>query len=160
MTVTEAPNPPSPPNCTILLVEDESVVREITRDVLEQAGYSVLEACGPEEAIQVAANPDLPIHLLLTDLVMRGMDGLALAAQLRRLHPELITILMSGYAAADVLGGLAGSVITTYIQKPFTVDTLCSQLSRAIAARSRENIDEEFDAEEITVPAALWYLQG
>jgi two-component system cell cycle sensor histidine kinase/response regulator CckA len=126
-----------PPSYTILLVEDEPVVREITREVLERAGYRVLEASGAEEAIRISSAPGLGPHLLITDFVMYGIDGLALTHCLRSLHPGLITILMSGYAQRDVLGDLAGDPNTTYLQKPFSLSLLCDHVAKAIAMASR-----------------------
>ena len=87
-----------PDKPTILLVEDESVVRDVTRQVLEYAGYRVLESDGPEEALRLGHEHRGRIGLLLSDVVMPGMTGPELALRLQRLQPGLITVFMSGYA--------------------------------------------------------------
>lgn len=95
---TEACQWAQPLTPTILLVEDESAVREVTREALEMGGYCVLEANGPEEAAHIAKEPSTQIDLLLTDVVMPGMSGPDLARQMRTLRPGLVTVFMSGYA--------------------------------------------------------------
>jgi two-component system cell cycle sensor histidine kinase/response regulator CckA len=116
---------------TILLVEDESVVREVTREVLEHAGYHVLESEGPEQALQMASVHEGRIGLLLTDMVMPGMNGADLAFRLQSLRPELIAVFMSGYAESDVLRKLRERE-AIHIQKPFTMDTLLSRVAEAL----------------------------
>jgi CheY-like chemotaxis protein len=122
-----------PPIWTILLVEDEECVREITVRVLESAGYLVLAASGPDEAIRMLQHHAGPVHLLLTDMIMPGMNGSELAARLKAMRPELIVMCMSGYpsstAALHPQGGLPG----WYIQKPFTVHMLLTQVAEALA---------------------------
>ena len=118
-----------PPIRTILLVEDEDAVRQITRHVLESAGYLVLEAAGPEQAFRLLQHYEGPVHLLLTDMVMPVMSGAELAAQLKAVRPELITVFMSGYAG--VLHTNTG-VPSWHIQKPFTVDMLLSRIAEAL----------------------------
>ena len=119
-----------PPVWTILLVEDEALVREITRHVLETAGYLVLEASGPEQALELLRRHEGPVHLLLTDMVMPVMNGAELAAQLKALRPELATVFMSGYAGP--LHSNAG-VPSWHIQKPFTVGILLTRIAEALA---------------------------
>ena len=116
----------------ILLVEDELIVREVTCQVLEYAGYQVLQATGPEEAIRIATDHAGQIRLLLTDVVMPGMNGAELAEQLERAHPDLVTVFMSGYAEADVLRNAMRRRPLIHIQKPFTVDLLLARLADAL----------------------------
>jgi two-component system cell cycle sensor histidine kinase/response regulator CckA len=125
---------------TILLVEDEANVREVTRAVLEHAGYQVLESNGPEEALRLGNEHRGRIGLLLSDVVMPGMSGPELALRLRRLQPGLITVFMSGYADRDVLHKVMQNAMTTYIQKPFTIDVLLSGVAKAL--RTDPNISE------------------
>lgn len=122
---------------TILLVEDEPAVREITREALEQIGYRVLQADGPEDAIRVTGAKGCKIDLLLTDLVMPGMNGLVLAEHLGWTHPGLAAILMSGYAAHEMAAQLALPPTMLYIQKPFSLSLLCRRVRDAIAAGGR-----------------------
>jgi CheY-like chemotaxis protein len=126
---------------TILLVEDEPVVREVTRAVLEHAGYRVLECNGPEEALRVGSEHRGHIGLLLSDVVMPGMNGPELALQLQSLQPGLITVFMSGYADRDVLhkvlhNKMAQGGMTNYIQKPFTINVLLSRVTAALGTRA------------------------
>ena len=126
---------------TILLVEDEPVVREVTRAVLEHAGYRVLECNGPEEALRVGSEHRGHIGLLLSDVVMPGMNGPELALQLQSLQPGLITVFMSGYAESFVLrkvmhNKMAQGGMTNYIQKPFTINVLLSRVAAALRTRA------------------------
>jgi two-component system, cell cycle sensor histidine kinase and response regulator CckA len=126
---------------TILLVEDEPVVREVTRAVLEHAGYRVLECNGPEEALRVGSEHQGHIGLLLSDVVMPGMNGPELALQLQSLQPGLITVFMSGYAESFVLhkvmhNKMAQGDMTNYIQKPFTTNILLSRVAAALRTRT------------------------
>src|SRR5689334_25158351 len=96
-------NPPASKPPVILLVEDETMVREITGQVLSHAGYSVLESSNAKEALQIAGSHDGPFDLLLTDIVMPEMNGADLAQHMLSRQPDLVTIFMSGYAEHDVL---------------------------------------------------------
>ena len=124
---------------TILLVEDEPVVREVTRAVLEHAGYQVLECNGPEEALRVGREQRGRIGLLLSDVVMPGMNGPELALRLQRLQPGLITVFMSGYAGRDVLHNVLHDDRANYIQKPFTINVLLSRVAAPLRTRTEVN---------------------
>lgn len=121
-----APNTP-----VILLVEDESIVREITGEVLAHAGYHVLESGNAKEALEIASKHEGRIDVLLTDIVMPEMNGADLAQYMLRRQPDLVTIFMSGYAEQDLLRKtkLTSAI---HIQKPFTVDALLSRVSKAL----------------------------
>ena len=109
---------------TVLLVEDEEGVRELAHEMLEMLGYTVLEARRPEEALQISDQRPGPIHLLLTDVVMPGMSGPALAGRLLSGRPGLKVLYMSGYTDGSIVqhGVLAAG--TALVQKPFTLDAL------------------------------------
>jgi two-component system, cell cycle sensor histidine kinase and response regulator CckA len=124
---------------TILLVEDEPDVREVTRAVLEHAGYRVLESNGPEEALRLGSDHRGRIGLLLSDVVMPGMNGPELALRLQNLQPGLITVFMSGYADRDVLHKVMRGAMTTYIQKPFTIEVLLSGVATALRTPGNVN---------------------
>ena len=81
---------------TILLVEDEAFVREVTADILESAGYRVLKACSAAEALRVFRRYRRIVQLLLTDVVLPGQNGLDLANDLRATCPNLRTLFISG----------------------------------------------------------------
>jgi signal transduction histidine kinase len=103
---------------TILLVEDQADVRLVVRRVLQNAGYTVLDASTPGDALELAGRHTGPIHLTLTDIVMPQMNGRALADLLKRRCPAMRVLYMSGYADTVLDPG------TAYLQKPFTPDTL------------------------------------
>ena len=126
---------PQPMPATILLVEDEPTVREVTREALEMGGYRVLEVCGPEEAAQIADDPSAEIDLLLSDVVMPGMSGPELARRVLEARPGLATVFMTGYADSEILQPATHGVPQKHIQKPFTVNGLLTQVAAALASR-------------------------
>jgi two-component system cell cycle sensor histidine kinase/response regulator CckA len=126
---------PQPLLPTILLVEDEAAVREVTREALEMGGYRVLEASGPEEAARIAGDPSVEIALLLTDVVMPGMSGPDLARQVREMRPGLVAIFMTGYSENEILRAAAHGRLENHIQKPFTIDALLSRVADALGKR-------------------------
>ena len=117
----------------ILLVEDESMVREVTRQVLEHAGYEVLESGGAREALRLAAEHRGRIRLLLSDVIMPEMNGFDLAHRIERLQPDLTTVFMSGYTEAATLRQSAQEPCRMYLQKPFTIDLLLACVDEALA---------------------------
>ena len=124
--------PPAPKPAVILLVEDEAVVREITARVLENADYKVFECSGPHDALRLAGCHAERIDLLLTDVVMPGMNGIDLAEHIRHIQPSVVTVFMSGYADTDILRKATSA---THIQKPFTINCLLSKVADALRSR-------------------------
>ena len=108
---------------TVLLVEDEMMVRAFARDVLAARGYRVLEASSGEEVLQLYAKDDAPVDLLLTDIVMPGINGRELAERMVALRPSLKVLFMSGYTE-DVSLRSARWQAVSLLQKPFGVDAL------------------------------------
>jgi CheY-like chemotaxis protein len=129
---------------TVLVVEDEEMVRRLARKVLTRHGYKVLEACNGEEALSLAAQHPGSIDLLLTDTVMPKLSGREVTSQLVRTHPHLKVIFISGYTDDAVVrhGILEASV--PFLQKPFTPDTLARKLRDVLDGRpenpSRESL--------------------
>jgi two-component system, cell cycle sensor histidine kinase and response regulator CckA len=130
MSVTSSAQPPTR---TILLVEDEEAVRDVTRHVLESAGYLVLEASSAEHALAAFRSFGGAINLLLTDVIMPGMSGTELAARLEAVHPGFITIFMSGYSGRSSLPQPRPGAPSFYIQKPFSVSMLLSRVAEALS---------------------------
>ena len=117
---------------TILLVEDEEEVRKLAVRVLERQGYKVLAARDGDEALILCEQHQGPIHLMLTDVVMPGMDGHEVAKRLESFHPEMKVLYMSGYTDdAIVLHGVLVEGVN-YIQKPFTVDALTKKVREVL----------------------------
>lgn len=121
---------------TILLVEDEVSLRKLTRKILLDMGYVVLEAGDAEEAIRVAAVSGGAVDVLLTDVVMPGMSGGELARKLSAEFPKMRILFMSGYTdgAIEVRGNLKPGLVV--LRKPFTRDALLRAIEGAIAAPS------------------------
>ncbi|MGB6787991.1 MAG: PAS domain S-box protein [Candidatus Acidiferrales bacterium] len=118
---------------TILLVEDEHSLRKLTRNTLKGAGHTVLEASDAAEALGVASQAESPIDLLLTDVVMPGMSGRALADELTALRPGIKVLYMSGYTDGDVAThGVLQSGIS-FLRKPFTGDELVRRVDEILS---------------------------
>jgi len=126
------PSPVAGGTETILLVEDEQALRELTRDILLGSGYKLLEAESPEQAIQIARGHAGPIHLLLTDVVMPGINGRVLAQKLMVIRPEMKVLYMSGYAGFkhSQMAGLESVLLA----KPFKRDMLLRKIRETLAA--------------------------
>jgi PAS domain S-box-containing protein len=120
---------------TILLVEDEEALRGLTRSLLEDSGYTVLEAELPEAAMEIALRHSGKIHILLTDMVMPGMTGKDLAAKLGPMRPEMKVVYMSGYTSFSH-AGLADSEIAL-LAKPFTREKLLRKLRETLGSEMK-----------------------
>jgi len=123
---------------TVLLVEDQEEVRRLTRTILESYGYHVLEAPNGDEALRVAKEYSSEIHLLLTDVILPGMNGKTLSRQLRVLRPKLKVLFTSGYPA-DVIsrrGVLEQDV--AYLPKPFTPGSLAAKIRDVLEGPPRQ----------------------
>jgi signal transduction histidine kinase/ActR/RegA family two-component response regulator len=117
---------------TILLVEDETQILNLGRRILEQHGYTVLAASTPEAALALAAQSSVPIHLLVTDVVMPGMNGKELGERLRASRPGLKCIFMSGYTASVIAHHGVLDEGVAFLQKPFTVENLAAKVREAL----------------------------
>jgi CheY-like chemotaxis protein len=111
-------------------VEDEESLRTLTRSILEQSGYTVLEASNGLEAVDIATDYSGPIHLLLTDMVMPGMNGRAVAEKVGRLHPGIRVAYMSGYTGFSTRE--TANLNAVIIAKPFTRNILLQKLSETL----------------------------
>ena len=113
---------------TLLLVEDDPVILKLTSRIVAQRGYNVLAAGTPAEALRLAEEHSGRIHLLLTDIVMPGMNGRELSERLLHLRPDLHCLFMSGYTANVIArqGMLSSDV--HFIQKPFSMAELETQI--------------------------------
>ena len=117
---------------TVLIVEDQTVVRDLTARVLKGAGYHVLTATNAEAALRVAADPAHHVDLLLTDVVMPGMGGPDLARALLDHRPDLAVICMSGFSGESLNApDLKRSI--DLIEKPFTPDSLVAKVADALS---------------------------
>jgi CheY-like chemotaxis protein len=117
---------------TILLVEDEEMVRRLMCEVLEQEGFEVLACSTPAEAIAVSRRHDGHIDLLLTDVVMPGMNGRAMAESIQEFLPQLRVVFMSGYTEHALTHEGQVDPKFEYLQKPFTLKSLTQKLTKVL----------------------------
>lgn len=126
------PGVPAPRPTVVLVVDDDASVLFASRRILAKFGYTVLEAPGGEEALQVVREHAPRIDVVLTDMRMPGMDGSTLANRLVTMLPQVRIVYMSGYA-----DGLQERDLTVpgraFLAKPFTVDQLTDALARVLA---------------------------
>jgi PAS domain S-box-containing protein len=115
-------------NETILLVEDEDPVREVTALLLESLGYRVLQVCGAEEALDLAQKHQSKIDLLLTDVIMPGMSGRELADAFRIQDPDIKVLFQSGHTDDVVVRSGILNAEVAFLQKPFTITTLSKKV--------------------------------
>jgi two-component system cell cycle sensor histidine kinase/response regulator CckA len=121
---------------TILLVEDEKNLCVLTRNLLEQYGYSVLEAESGAQALAISRQNTGAIHLLLTDIVMPGISGRALAQTLSKERRGIRVVYMSGYTGQTVGGQTVLSPGSHFLQKPFTREDLARKIREALEISS------------------------
>ena len=119
---------------TVLLAEDECMVRELARMVLESKGYRVIEASDGNEALRACRGYDGPIHLLLTDVVMPRMGGVDLAEQLAVARPDTRILFMSGYAENAIVSQGILKPGASFISKPFRPSLLASKVREVLDA--------------------------
>ncbi len=120
---------------TVLLVEDDPTVRAGASEVLARHGYTVVAAQSPEEALSRASDTGLRLDLVITDVVMPGMDGPALVGRLRELRPGLKAIFMSGYAGDTAVRRRILESDAPFLEKPFSVKGLTRKIREVLDAR-------------------------
>ncbi|MBD3292177.1 MAG: PAS domain S-box protein, partial [Armatimonadia bacterium] len=120
---------------TVLLVEDEDIVRDLIAGVLRRHGHTVISAESGEEALELAAAHDGPIHIMVTDVVMPGMNGPELADAIADTQPEIPVLFVSGYTDNTIVreGVLEEGV--HYLQKPFDPERLLRRIRSVIEGR-------------------------
>ena len=129
--LTKAAEPASRGSCAILVVEDREDVRALTCGLVEELGYFPLSAGSGVEALEIARTRLAdPIPLVLTDVLMPGMNGLDVVAALQRMNPEIKAVFMSGYSDSILTGDRSDTSIVC-LQKPFSLFDLADALRRA-----------------------------
>ena len=117
---------------TILVVEDEAMVRDLTLEVLKESGYTVISAERPDDALRISEQNQGPIDLLLTDVVMPGMSGLELAERLKPDRPKMKVLYVSGYTADAVARRGMSDPKTAFLQKPFAPGALVRKVREVL----------------------------
>ena len=125
---------------TILIVEDEAALLEVTHRSLEAVGYAILAAQSPAEAIQISENYLGPIHLMVTDVIMPGMSGAQLASYLSATRPEMKVLYVSGYTDDTIVrhGVLEPSL--AFLQKPFSPKTLARKVGEVLTNTVKDSV--------------------
>jgi DNA-binding NtrC family response regulator len=126
---------------TILLVEDEEALLKITAERLSECGYTVLQARDGMHALEIARSYDEPIHLLLTDIMMPRMGGLALARSMSELRPGIRILFMTGHAEREASYRDAIRSGAESIQKPFSHEQL-TRLVRQMLDAAQMQVQE------------------
>jgi PAS domain S-box-containing protein len=130
-------------NETILLVEDDAAALEVAQRALQAKGYQILRTESPDDALSICADHKGPIHLLLTDMVMPGMDGIELAGRLSRLRSGIKVLCMSGYTEHAALRQGLLTTRRSFIQKPFLPEQLCAKVREVLDAKSEGGAGRE-----------------
>jgi two-component system, cell cycle sensor histidine kinase and response regulator CckA len=144
-----APTAPAEPPAratgeTVLLVEDEPAVRIMTSRALQEFGYGVVEATGGHQALGVLERKDTRIDLLITDVILPGMDGPELARRAVELTPSLPVLFISGYTDDEIVRRGLLQEGQPFLQKPFTPEALATQLTRLL--KQKDNSDQRTPA--------------
>ena len=116
------------PRGTILVVDDEEMVRNLARVTLERSGYRVLAAANGEDAIRVFTENQARLSLLLLDMHMPDVSGVDLLRRLRVLDAEIPVLVTSGWTEGEVMHRFAGLGIAGVLEKPFTTRTLIERV--------------------------------
>jgi PAS domain S-box-containing protein len=139
-----APSPVEPPQRlvtsgaeTVLLVEDEPALRDLIRFALTGSGFTVLDVPNPADALALIRTHTGPLHLLLTDVIMPGMDGPALAKQVQKERPDIKVLFMSGYATNFIMHDGVIDPGTNFLEKPFNPRTLLGKVREVLDRGSR-----------------------
>jgi CheY-like chemotaxis protein len=118
---------------TILIVEDDAALLQVTHRSLEEVGYAILTARSPAEAIHISESHPGPIHLMVTDVIMPGMSGDKLASYLSALRPEMKVLYVSGYTDEAIVHHGVLEPGLAFLQKPFSPRTLSRKVGEVLA---------------------------
>ncbi len=128
----EEPEAASTGSETLLLVEDEPMVRGLVADILRSSGYNIVEAESPSQAVELCKEHRGPLHLLLTDVVMPEMSGREMAEEIRKLQPDVRVVYMSGYVDECLLRHGVRPMEVPFLQKPFSAAALCGTIRQVL----------------------------
>ncbi len=123
---------------TLLLVEDEEIIRRVVRESLRMNGYTVLEAADGSQAIAICEERNQPLDLLITDVIMPLMSGPELVRRVNRVRPDLAVLYISGYTDRALIHQGMREAGTAFLQKPFTPDTLARKVREVLDERQQQ----------------------
>jgi CheY-like chemotaxis protein len=119
-------------NETILFVDDEDVIIDVNREILESLGYKVVAAKSGQEALEVYRKLQGKINLIILDMIMPGMDGEATYDSLKKVNPEIRVILSSGYSKNEQAKAILEKGCQAFIQKPFSISDLSMTIRQVL----------------------------
>jgi len=119
---------------TVLVVDDEPMVTTILSAILRKAGYAVIAATGPREALEICRRPDVQIHLAIVDYIMPGQNGAELACCLLKLHPGMRIVMMSGYTGPEVRISEVPCEVHGFLAKPFKLEAAVEVVQNVLTA--------------------------
>ena len=138
LAAAEPSQPAAEPGAeTVLLVEDEPALRDLIKIALSGHGFTVLDVGNPADAITLCKKHTAPLHLLLTDVVMPGMDGPALAKQVQQERPDIKVLYMSGYATNFIMHDGVVEPGTNFLEKPFHPRALLHKVREVLDSSNR-----------------------
>jgi CheY-like chemotaxis protein len=117
---------------TILVVDDEEMIRMLVRDILEEIGYNVLSAADGIEAVELYKEKDGEIDLVILDMTMPGMGGRETFEKLKEMNPSVRAILSTGYAADERARQMLAMGVKAFVQKPYRIDDLASAVRKTL----------------------------
>ncbi|PWB68640.1 hypothetical protein C3F09_11240 [candidate division GN15 bacterium] len=120
---------------SILVVDDELLIRDLLYDFFTSQGWSISVAENGDKALDIIAHK--PVDLVLSDIKMPEMDGLALTEELRRAHPEIPIVLMTGFPSVDSAVTALRQRVVDYVIKPFNINQLYKTIDAALKERGR-----------------------
>jgi CheY-like chemotaxis protein len=122
----------SPSGGTILLVDDDEILIEVIREILETVDYQVLTAFNGREALEIYEAWKGNIDLVMMDMIMPGMAGAETFAELKKIDPDVPVIIISGYSLRDEVNELLAQGCKGFLQKPFLIPEMFKAISRVI----------------------------
>jgi PAS domain S-box-containing protein len=122
----------APSGGTILLVDDDEILIDVIREILETADYQVLTAFNGREALEIYEAWKGSIDLVMLDMIMPGMAGAETFAELKKINPDVPVIIVSGYSLRDEVNGLLAQGCKGFLQKPFLIAEMFKTISRVI----------------------------
>ncbi|KAB0670302.1 response regulator [Oryzomonas sagensis] len=121
------------PEKTILIVDDEEMIRDVSAAMLEELGFATIAAANGPEAIRIFRDKGDVIAGVLLDMSMPIMDGIAVFRELRRIRPDVRVILASGYSEREVAESFGAVGVDGFVQKPFNLESLAAAVRRVVA---------------------------